>query len=78
MSPELLPAIRPARVAWNKDRIIGQKRPLQPKHVWSIRVSLEMAGDLRILRCSTWPSTASFAATTWSRCRSATSSPLVA
>jgi site-specific recombinase XerC len=49
MSTELLPAIRPARFAWNKGRIIGQKRPLLPKHVWSIRVRLEMAGDLRDL-----------------------------
>ena len=36
-------------VAWNKGRIVGQKRPLQPKHVWSIRVRLEMAGDTRDL-----------------------------
>lgn len=49
MSIELLPAIRPTRVAWNKGRIVGQKRPLQPKHVWSIRVRLEMAGDTRDL-----------------------------
>jgi hypothetical protein len=49
MSTELLPAIRPARLAWNKGRTIGQKRPLLPKHVWSIRVRLEMAGDLRDL-----------------------------
>jgi hypothetical protein len=25
------------------------KAPLQPKHVWSIRVRLEMAGDMRDL-----------------------------
>ncbi len=49
MSTELLPAIRPTRLAWNKGRIIGQRRPLQPKHVWSIRVRLEMAGDTRDL-----------------------------
>ncbi len=45
MSVELLPALRPARVPWNKGRIIGQKRPLLPQHVWSIRVRLEMAGN---------------------------------
>lgn len=37
------------RVAWNKGRIVGQKRPLQPKHVWSIRVRLEMADNPRDL-----------------------------
>jgi hypothetical protein len=49
MHIELLPAVRPQRVAWNKGRIIGQKRPLQPKHVWSIRVRLEMADNPRDL-----------------------------
>ena len=39
-----LPAIRACRPAWNKGRIVGQKRPLQPKHVWAIRVRLEIAG----------------------------------
>jgi hypothetical protein len=43
MSIDLLPALRPDRVAWNKGRIIGQKRPLLPRHVWSIRVRLEKA-----------------------------------
>jgi integrase len=49
MSVDLLPAVRPSRVAWNKGRIVGQKRPLLPKHVWSIRVRLEMADNLRDL-----------------------------
>lgn len=49
MSTYLLPALRPPRAAWNKGRIIGQKRPLQPKHVWSIRVRLEMADNRRDL-----------------------------
>lgn len=26
---------------WNKDRIIGQKRPLQISHIWGIRLELE-------------------------------------
>lgn len=34
---------------WNKDRLVGQKRPLAPKHVWSIRIRLEMADDRRAL-----------------------------
>lgn len=46
MSVNLLPALRPARVAWNKGHIVGQKRPLLPRHVWSIRVRLELAGNL--------------------------------
>jgi len=41
-----LPAIRALRPAWNKGRIVGQKRPLKPKHVWAIRVRLELADTL--------------------------------
>ncbi len=37
-----LPAIRALRPAWNRGRIVGQKRPLKPKHVWAIRVRLEL------------------------------------
>ena len=49
MSIETLPALRLTRTPWNKGRIIGQKRPLLPKHVWSIRVRLEMADNKRDL-----------------------------
>lgn len=49
MSSEQLPALRPTRPVWNKGRIVGQKRPLAPKHVWSIRVRLEMSGNRRDL-----------------------------
>lgn len=49
MPIDFLPAVRPQRIAWNKGRLVGQKRPLQPKHVWSIRVRLEMADNLRDL-----------------------------
>jgi hypothetical protein len=49
MSAELLPVLRPVRVPWNKGRIIRQKRPLLPRHVRSIRVRLEMAGNARDL-----------------------------
>lgn len=31
-----------AQQAWNKGRIIGQKRPLKPKEVWTIRVRLQL------------------------------------
>ncbi len=44
-----LPAIRPRRPAWNKGRIVGQKRPLLPKHVWAIRVRLEIPESHRDL-----------------------------
>lgn len=29
---------------WNKDRIIGQERPLQISHIWGIRIRLELEG----------------------------------
>jgi len=44
-----LPAVRARRPAWNKGRIGGQKRPLMPKHVWAIRVRLELAENHRDL-----------------------------
>jgi hypothetical protein len=34
---------------WNKDRIIGQKRPLQISHIWGIRIKLELEGKTRVL-----------------------------
>ncbi|MEX0304376.1 MAG: tyrosine-type recombinase/integrase [Leisingera sp.] len=43
------PAVTPKRRAWNKGRIIGQKRPLLPKQVWAIRARLELADNLRDL-----------------------------
>src|SRR5215210_3053142 len=30
------------RTPWNKGRLIGQKRPLKPKDVWTIRVRLQL------------------------------------
>ena len=44
-----LPAVTPKRRAWNKGRLVGQKRPLLPKQVWAIRARLELAGTLRDL-----------------------------
>lgn len=35
--------------AWNKDRIIGQERPLQISHIWGIRIRLELEGKTRYL-----------------------------
>jgi Phage integrase family len=34
---------------WNKGLLVGQKKPLEPKHVWSIRVRLEIAKSMRDL-----------------------------
>ncbi|AZQ67653.1 integrase [Silicimonas algicola] len=44
-----LPVIRACRPAWKKGRVVGQKRPLVPKHVWAIRVRLEIASNHRDL-----------------------------
>lgn len=49
MPPANLPAIRACRSVWNKGRIVGQKRPLLPKHVWAIRVRLKIAKRVRDL-----------------------------
>jgi hypothetical protein len=49
MSTTHLPAVRTTAPAWNKVWIIGQKRPLQPKHVRAIRVRLEIADNVRDL-----------------------------
>jgi hypothetical protein len=34
---------------WNKGKLIGAKPPLRPKHVWSIRSKLQIAGRARDL-----------------------------
>src|SRR6516164_1965111 len=39
----------PRRDPWNKGRLIGQKRPLKPKDVWSIRVRLQVERQARNL-----------------------------
>lgn len=44
-----LPAVTSKHRAWNKGRIVGQKRPLLPKQVWAIRARLEMTDSLRDL-----------------------------
>jgi integrase len=42
-------AATPRRMPWNKGKLIGPKPPLQPKHVWSIRTRLQLAGRTRDL-----------------------------
>ncbi len=37
------------REPWNKGRIIGQKPPLKLKEIWSIRIRLQLAGEIRNL-----------------------------
>ena len=39
----------PKHNAWNKGKLIGQKQPLRPKHVWSIRTKLQVEGRTRDL-----------------------------
>ncbi len=34
---------------WNKGKLIGQKPPLKPKHVWAIRTHLQLEGKVREL-----------------------------
>ena len=49
MTTPNLPMVIPQKRAWNRGRIMGQKRPLMPKHVWAIRVRLELAESKRDL-----------------------------
>lgn len=39
----------PLHKPWNKGLLIGQKKPLKPKHVWAIRVRLELSKSARDL-----------------------------
>ena len=39
----------PAKVPWNKGKMIGAKPPLQTRHVWSIRTKLQMDSKKRDL-----------------------------
>jgi len=36
-------------IPWNKGKLLGQKPPLQPKHIWSIRTQLQLADKVRDL-----------------------------
>ena len=37
------------RTAWNRGRLLGQKPPLKPKELWSIRIRLQLANRTRDL-----------------------------
>src|SRR3954469_3259412 len=41
--------MRNQRPAWNKRRLLGQKPPLKPKEIWSLRIRLQLAGKTRDL-----------------------------
>jgi len=43
------PALRRKHDPWNKGHLIGQKRPLKPKDVWTIRVRLQLEEHKRDL-----------------------------
>jgi integrase len=41
--------MRKQRAAWNKGRLLGQKPPLKPKDIWSLRIRLQLADQARDL-----------------------------
>jgi hypothetical protein len=41
--------MRTHRTAWNKGRLLGQKPPLKPKEIWSLRIRLQLADKARDL-----------------------------
>lgn len=42
-------AAKPARIPWNKGKLVDAKLPLRPSHVWSIRTKLQIEGKKRDL-----------------------------
>jgi hypothetical protein len=42
MRSEISAPVGLAKTPWNKGPLIGQKRPLKPKEVWTIRVRLQL------------------------------------
>lgn len=46
---ENITSVSPKLRPWNKGKLIGQKPPLRPKHVWSIRTKLQVKGRTRDL-----------------------------
>jgi hypothetical protein len=69
MSTEVKTNSASSRIAWNKGRLVGQKRPLRPKEVWAIRVRLQIENRKRNLALFNLPSTVS------GRCNARASSP---
>jgi len=46
---ENLPSEMPAKVPWNKGKIVGQKAPLKLKDIWAIRIRLQLGHRTREL-----------------------------
>ena len=46
---ETTPLIAPAKVPWNKGKLIGQKAPFKLKDIWAIRIQLQLAQNRRDL-----------------------------
>ena len=40
---------KPKTEPWNKGKLVGQKAPLKPQHIWGIRIHLQMAENTRDL-----------------------------
>ena len=40
------------RIPWNKGKLVGQKPPLKLKEIWTIRIRLQLAGNVRDLALS--------------------------
>ena len=41
--------ISPAKVPWNKGKLVGQKAPLKLKDIWAIRIRLQLGHRTREL-----------------------------
>jgi len=41
--------MRKERSAWNRGRLLGQKPPLKPKEIWSLRIRLQLATQEMVL-----------------------------
>jgi hypothetical protein len=39
----------PAKIPWNKGKLVGQKAPLKLKDIWAIRVRLQITHQTREL-----------------------------
>jgi hypothetical protein len=42
-------SVAPAKVPWNKGKIVGQKAPLRLKDIWAIRIRLQLGHRVREL-----------------------------
>ena len=49
MSKTLIQQLDHRHAAWNKGRLVGQKRPLKPKEVWNVRARLQIEARRRDL-----------------------------